>query len=388
VVSAGLGLVKASGVATVVDGRVRNGKKIGRRQGAGMVRMAGDGGDASAAPIGIGIIGCGRIGQVHARTVATLQTARLVMVADPFEDFGRKVEKEFGTTWVSDWKELVANPDVQGVVIGSPTPFHAEQIIACAEAGKDIFCEKPISNDLKVIDKCMEAVQKHKVRLLVGFQRRYDSNFMKIKRVIEEGGIGQVRTFHITSRDPAPPPKEYLEKSGGIFLDMASHDFDMARFVTGSEIEEVFVTGTAFDPEARAAGDLDTVVTVLKMKSGAFGTIENSRRCGFGYDQRIEVFGSEGSVSGSNKSPDQVVVSGKSGISSGLPFSFFMDRYTDAYAGVMTAFVDMMMVNTPSPVTGADGRAPIVAGMAAAISAKENRPVRLVEVDSFISDSV
>lgn len=166
-----------------------------------------------------------------------------------------------------------------------------------------------------------------------------------------------------------------------MFYFPVGHDFDMARFVTGSEIEEVYVTGTAFENAAKQAGDLDTVITVLKMKDGSFGTIENSRRCSYGYDQRIEVFGSKGSVVGKNKHPDTVVLNNMAGSASGVPYSFFMDRYADAYGGAMTAFVDMIRSGTAPPVTGADGRAPIVAGMAAAKSAREGRPVKLVECD-------
>lgn len=344
------------------------------------VRMAAD--DSA---VGVGVIGCGRIGQVHARTISQLQDARLVAVADPFEEFGRKVASEFNTEWLKDWESMLENPDIKGIVIGSPTPFHADQIKGAAAAGKDIFCEKPISNDLVVIDECLEAVSKAGVRLLVGFQRRFDSNFMRVKAEVEAGAIGEVRTFNITSRDPAPPPADYLAKSGGIFLDMASHDFDMARFVTGAEIEEVFVTGAAFEDAAKEANDLDTVITVLKMSNGTFGTIENSRRCAYGYDQRIEVFGAKGSVSGTNKTPDTVVVSGEEGITSGLPYSFFMDRYTAAYSGAMSEFVSMIRAGSEPSVTGLDGRAPIVAGMAAALSAKERRPVKLSEVDRALT---
>lgn len=336
---------------------------------------------ASSSEVGIGVIGCGRIGQVHARTIAGLTGSTLIAMADPFEEVGKKVAAEFNTQWIADYNNLVDDPRVKGVVIGSPTPFHAEQIIACANAGKDIFCEKPISNDLKVIDNCLKVVEEKGVRLLTGFQRRFDPNFMKVRRAIDDGAIGAVRMFHIVSRDPAPPPAEYLKKSGGIFLDMISHDFDMARFVTGSEIDEVFVTGKAFDPEAKEADDLDSVLTVLRMKNGSFGTIENSRSCAFGYDQRIEVFGENGSVNGNNRSPNTVWVSGHSGISTGLPYSFFMDRYTEAYANIMTEFVDMVSSDKLPPVSGLDGRAPIVAAMACKLSVAENRPVKLSEVD-------
>lgn len=333
------------------------------------------------ATVGIGVIGCGRIGQVHAKTIASLQSASLVAVADPFEKFGRMVADDYATTWTPDWQDLLVNPQINGVVIGSPTPFHAEQIIKTAEAGKDIFCEKPISNDLAVIDSCLDAVKACGVRLLVGFQRRFDTNFIKVRDHIASGAIGQVRMFHITSRDPAPPPAAYLAQSGGIFLDMTSHDWDMARFVTGAEIESVYVTGNAFEDAAKEANDIDTVITVLKMTDGSFGTIDNSRRCSYGYDQRIEVFGSKGAINSSNKTPDTVMVSNEAGVATGLPYSFFMDRYAEAYSGVMSAFVDMIKNDTATPCTGYDGRASIVAAMAAAKSHAEGRAVRLEECD-------
>ena len=318
---------------------------------------------------------------MHANTLSSLQSASLLAVADPFEKFGRMVAAEHGTTWTPDWEDLLTNDDIKGIVIGSPTPFHAEQIIKSAEAGKDIFCEKPISNDLATIDQCLEAVKMNNVRLLIGFQRRFDSNFRSVREQIAAGAIGQVRMFHITSRDPAPPPATYLQQSGGIFLDMSSHDWDMARFVTGAEIESVYVTGAAFEDAAKEANDLDSVITVLKMSDGSFGTIDNSRRCAYGYDQRIEVFGSEGSITGSNKSSNTVTLSNGKGITDGLPYSFFMDRYAEAYAGAMTAFVDMIKAGTPAPCTGADGRASIVAAMAAKKSHEEGRLVRLEECD-------
>ena len=227
----------------------------------------------------------------------------------------------------------------------------------------------------------LQAVEDAGVQLLVGFQRRFDSNFAKVRDIVASGAIGDLRTFSIKSRDPSPPPASYLEKSGGIFLDMTSHDYDMARFITGAEIDSVYVTGSAVESPAQEAHDLDTVITVLKMNNGVFGTIENSRRCGFGYDQRVEAFGGSGSVSGSNKAADTVQVSTAGGISASNPYSFFMDRYTEAYTGIMGAFVRMVAGGGATPVSGADGRAPIVAAKAAALSHAEGRLVRLEEVD-------
>lgn len=331
--------------------------------------------------VGISVIGCGRIGQVHANTLSTLQTANLVSVADPYEPFGKKVASDNNTEWTPEWKDLLNDDSVDGIVIASPTPYHAEQIIKAAEAGKHIFCEKPISNDLATIDKCLDVVKANKVKMIVGFQRRFDTNFVKVREAVAGGEIGQVRMFHITSRDPAPPPASYLQQSGGIFLDMSSHDWDMARFVTGADIESVYVTAKAFEDPAKEADDVDTVITVLEMSDGSFGTIDNSRRCAYGYDQRIEVFGSKGSITGNNKTPSNVVMSNEHGISGGLPYSFFMDRYTDAYAGAMSAFVKMISEGSEPPCTGLDGRASIVAAKAAAKSYSEGRLVRLEECD-------
>lgn len=329
----------------------------------------------------IGIIGAGRIGRVHAKTVAQMDGAEVALIADPFEKFGKQAASDFNTKYSPNWEDMLSDDTIDGIVIGSPTPYHAEQIIKSAKAGKAVFCEKPISNDLATIDKCLQVVSDEKARLLIGFQRRFDANFMAVRERVTAGAIGEVRMFQINSRDPAPPPAEYLAQSGGIYLDMMSHDFDQARFCTGGEIEEVFVAGNAFEDAAQKANDLDTVLVTLKMSNGCFGTIGNSRRCSYGYDQRIEVFGSKGMVSSNNRASNTVDLSTETGTVSPLIYSFFMDRYAEAYAGVMKAFVKMIREGGEPPVTGSDGRAPIVAAMAAAKSYAENRPVRLSEVD-------
>ncbi|EME30545.1 myo-inositol 2-dehydrogenase [Galdieria sulphuraria] len=330
--------------------------------------------------LGIGVIGCGRIGRIHAKTLAQEAGVKLIGVADPIESVGRQLAEACQTRWYGDYRQMLQDPQLQAVVIGSPTSFHAEQLKYVAKAGKDIFCEKPISNDLGVIDDCLQVVEKANVRLFIGFQRRFDTNFKAIKAQVEDGSIGELRMFHIHSRDPAPPTAEYLANSGGIFLDMTSHDFDMARFITGSEIDQVFVSGNAFDDEAKQANDLDTVIIHLRMKNGSMGTIDNSRRCSYGYDQRIEVFGSKGSLLGNNISPNQVIWSNDQGLHQSRPHSFFMDRYEKAYVHIMQAFLEMLRKGMPSPVDGKDGRAPVVAALAAARSWKENRPIALSEI--------
>lgn len=330
--------------------------------------------------LGIGVIGCGRIGRIHAQTLAREVGVKLIGVADPVESVGRQLAEVCQTRWFGDYQQLLQDPQLDAVVIGSPTSFHAEQLKYAAKVGKDIFCEKPISNDLSVIDDCLQAVEKANVRLFTGFQRRFDANFKAIKAQVESGSIGEVRMFHIHSRDPSPPPAEYLANSGGIFLDMTSHDFDMARFITGSEIEQVFVSGKAFDEEAKQANDLDTVIIHLRMRNGSMGTIDNSRRCSYGYDQRIEVFGSKGSLIGNNLSANQVLWSNEQGLHQSRPYSFFMDRYEQAYIHIMQGFLEMLRKGTQPPVDGKDGRAPIVAALAASRSWKENRPVALTEI--------
>ncbi|CAM9605063.1 unnamed protein product [Scytosiphon promiscuus] len=349
-----------------------------RRTATSSLRMADE-------PLGVGVIGCGRIGDIHAKTLAfRTPGAKLVAVSDIFEEAGARVVEGCNglPKYYKDWKDMVNDPEVGAIVVGSPTPFHAEQIIEAAKLGKHIFCEKPISFDVPTIDVALQTVADNDVKLLLGFQRRFDSNFRTIREKINAGAIGDVRTIHITSRDPAPPPVAYLQNSGGIFMDMTSHDFDMARFLVGDEIEEVFVTATAFDPEAKEADDYDTANTHLKFKNGAFGVIENSRRCSFGYDQRVEVFGAGGSISGANRSPQDVLVNTEEGLNAGVPYSFFLDRYADSYVNIMSAFVNFVKTGDESlePALGIDGKVTIFIGMAAARSAKEGRPVKVSEI--------
>ncbi len=334
-------------------------------------------------PLSIGLIGAGRIGRLHAAHLThRVPRARLVMVADVDEAAAHRCADDFGIpTATRDVEAVLANSDVQAVVICASTDTHAPLIEAAAQAGKHIFCEKPIAHDLPAIDRALGAVERAGVKLQVGFNRRFDANFRRVRQAVEHGEVGQPHRLHIVSRDPAPPPLAYVKVSGGIFLDMTIHDFDMARYLMGSEVEEVYtVAGVMVDPAIGAVGDLDTALVVLKFANGVIGSIDNSRRAVYGYDQRVEVFGSGGSISTENNYPNTATVSDGTGIRRDLPLNFFLDRYVDSYIAEMSAFVAAVLDDTPTPVNGWDGRVPVVMGLAARRSYDENRPVRLSEI--------
>ncbi|MCH7609772.1 MAG: inositol 2-dehydrogenase, partial [Chloroflexi bacterium] len=240
----------------------------------------------------------------------------------------------------------------------------------------------PIDHELNMVDQALEAVEHAGVKLMVGFNRRFDPNFRKVRNMVAEGNIGEPHILHIISRDPAPPPMEYLEASGGIFFDMTIHDFDMARYLMGSEVSEIYAAGAVkVDPKIGAIGDLDTVIITLRFANGAIGTIDNSRKAVYGYDQRVEVFGSKGMVTAYNPVSDTHIYSNQEGIHSALPLNFFLERYATSYMLEMREFIECLQNNTPPPVSGMDGRIPIVMGLAAKKSYQENRPVQLNEVD-------
>jgi myo-inositol 2-dehydrogenase/D-chiro-inositol 1-dehydrogenase len=333
--------------------------------------------------LNIGVIGAGRIGKVHAENLVTrIPGARALAIADVARAAAEETAARWGIPEVSaDFHTILNNPNIQAVVICSATDTHAQMIVEAAQAGKHIFCEKPIALDLKKIDEALAAVEKAGVKLQIGFNRRFDPNYARVRQAVVSGQIGQPQLMHIISRDPAPPPIEYVKVSGGIFFDMTIHDFDMARFLTGSDVVEVYASGGVMvDPAIGAAGDIDTALVVLKFANGVIGTIDNSRKAVYGYDQRVEVFGSAGAISTNNQYPNSAIISTASQIARDLPLNFFMQRYTESYVNELKAFVDAIVNNTPVPVTGADGRAPVVIGMAARKSYLENRPVRLAEI--------
>ncbi|MFQ5854785.1 MAG: inositol 2-dehydrogenase [Anaerolineae bacterium] len=335
--------------------------------------------------INVGLIGAGRIGRVHAEHLAfRIPEVNVVAVADIIVEAAEKVAADFQIPAAfRDHRRIMEEEVIEAVVICSSTNTHAQMIEEAAAAGKHIFCEKPIALDLPTIDRALEAVDKAGVKLQVGFNRRFDPDFRRVREVVASGKIGTPHIVRITSRDPEPPPIEYVKVSGGIFLDMTIHDFDMARFLIEGEVEEIYAAGGVMvDPAIGKVGDIDTAITTLRYANGVLGTIDNSRKAVYGYDQRVEVFGSEGVVVVSNETPDTAVVSDASGVHGSLPLFFFVERYTDSYLIEMKAFIECIQEDKEPPVTGIDGRIPVVMGYAARKSYEENRPVRLSEVDA------
>jgi myo-inositol 2-dehydrogenase/D-chiro-inositol 1-dehydrogenase len=333
--------------------------------------------------INVALIGAGRIGRVHAENLAyRLPEANLTVVADVISASAEKCAADFRIPAVApDPANIFADDSIDAVLICSSTDTHAPLIIAAAQAGKHIFCEKPIALDLSKIDQALEAVDKAGVKLQIGFNRRFDPNFKQAREMVAGGKIGAPQLVRITSRDPALPPIEYIKVSGGIFLDMTIHDFDMARYLIADEVEEIYATGGVMvDPAIGQAGDIDTAVATLRYAGGALGVIDNSRQAVYGYDQRVEVFGSAGAVVVANNTPHQAVLSNVEGVHAAKPLYFFLERYTEAYVAELKAFIKAIQQDIAPPVTGLDGRIPVVMGLAAWKSYRENRPVKLNEI--------
>ncbi len=330
-----------------------------------------------------GILGAGRIGRVHAETLAfRLPEAEVAAVTDVNRAAAQALACHCGIARVAESaEEIFADTGIDAVLICTSTDTHAALIARAAAAGKHIFCEKPVALTLDKIDGALAAVEKAGVKLQVGFNRRFDSNFARVREAVAGGEIGSPYLMHIISRDPEPPPIAYLGPSGGLFLDMMIHDFDMARFLSGDEVEEVYTAaGVLVDPAFRAANDLDTAVVVLHFRNGMIGTIDNSRKATFGYDQRVEILGSKGKIASENRYANQVVVSGVKSVYTDLPLNFFMQRYTESFAAELQAFTRAVLEDKPVPVSGADSRVPVVMALAARKSYDEHRPVRLKEI--------
>lgn len=332
----------------------------------------------------VGVIGAGRIGKIHADNLRRLPNAEVVAISDLYADAGlAEWANERGIPIVTaDSGDIIDDPDIDAVFICSPTDTHVPLIKNAARNGKHIFCEKPISMDIRRTEEALEEARRAGVKLQVGFNRRFDHNFRRIREHVEAGAIGDVQLVKITSRDPSPPPESYIAASGGIFMDMMIHDFDMARYLSGSEVEEVFAQGgVLIDPAFAKHDDVDTAVVTLRFASGALGVIDCSRRAAYGYDQRAEAFGSLGSACADNDYANAVAVSTAEGVRSDKPLYFFLERYNSAYALETEQFIDCVRTGKPVPVSGEDGcRAERIA-LAAKLSLKENRVVKLAELD-------
>jgi myo-inositol 2-dehydrogenase/D-chiro-inositol 1-dehydrogenase len=330
----------------------------------------------------IAVVGAGRIGKIHAQNLAgRIPGVRLALVADVNCAVGESLAAQLGVPFAQDYRAALEQQDIHAVAICSATNTHAEIIATAAAAGKHVFCEKPLDVSLERIDQSIAACERAGVILQVGFNRRFDPSFGRVRAAVADGEIGRPEILRITSRDPAPPPLDYIRGSGGIFLDMTIHDFDMARFLIGCEVEEVFAIGASLvDAEIGAAGDIDTALVTLRFAGGALGAIDNSRRAAYGYDQRAEVLGSLGAAQSDNHYPNAAIVSTAQCVRRDLPLHFFLERYAESFRAELAAFVASVRDGTPPQVTGADGRAATQLALAAGRSLAERRPVRVAEI--------
>lgn len=332
----------------------------------------------------IGLIGAGRIGRLHGENLArAVPEAELVSIADPFlNDSTRAWAKGIGVeNCYLDAEEIFSDPAIDAVFICSSTDTHADFIMRAAAAKKHIFCEKPIHYDIALIREALAAVEKAGVKLQVGFVRRFDHNHKMVHDTVASGKIGAPHIVKVTSRDPEQPPMEYVKVSGGIFMDMMIHDFDMARYLSGSEVTEVTAYGNVLvDERFREYDDVDTAIVMLKFANGAIGVIDNSRRAGYGYDQRTEVHCAGGCVQVSNDLENTAVISTPDGVSSAKPTWFFLERYNNAFIAEAKAFVSAILNDTDTPVRGIDGLMPVLIAKAAKISLDEGRSVSISEI--------
>lgn len=334
--------------------------------------------------LNVGIIGAGRIGQVHAKSITYhIPQAKIVAISDIYYEGAKKVAESLGIpNAYEDYHEILNNPEIDAVLICSSTDTHADIAVEAAEAGKHIFCEKPVDLTVAKIKKVIAAVEKAGVKLQIGFNRRYDHNFAEIKRLANDGKLGKLQTIKITSRDPEPPSIDYVKVSGGIFLDMTVHDFDMARFI-GGEVEEVYANAAVTVDEAIGeAGDVDTALIALKFKNGAIGVIDNCRKACYGYDQRLEVFGTGGQASAANDTPTNVSYINEKGNMTDKPLYFFLERYMQSFTDEMTEFINAVQNDEQTKTTVNDGLEALRLGLAAKLSVKEHRPVKLSEIEA------
>ncbi len=326
--------------------------------------------------VNIGLLGAGRIGMIHAASVGGVEDAQVAAVFDPDESAARTACDLTGAPSATV-PEIMADPDVPAIIVATPTDLHADLVEQASMAGKVVFCEKPIDLDAGRVRACLKTVERMQTRLMIGFNRRFDPSFARVKAEIESGSVGEVEMIQITSRDPSPPPIDYLRRSGGIFRDMMIHDFDMVRFLFGEEITEVSATASVLiDPAIGDAGDYDTASATLRTASGRIAVITNSRRTAYGYDQRIEAHGSNGMVQADNHRTTSVSVSSTGGQIAALLKPFFLERYAQAYRREIETFCALAAGNDVPYPDGQDGLKALELADCALLSVKEERTVR------------
>jgi len=336
----------------------------------------------------IALLGIGRIGKIHFRNISQgFHNANIIAVSDLQYD-EQAFKKEFANIFFTrNPEEAIAFPGVDAVLICTPTSSHADLLEKAAHLGKHIFCEKPMDLSLQRSAALADLVKRKNVKLMLGFNRRFDPDFMQARKHIKEGRIGAVQIVKITSRDPGLPSIEYLKNSGGLFMDMAIHDFDMARYMMNKEVVEVFAKGLVLvDEDVAKANDIDTALTTLTFEDGTYAVIDNSRKAVYGYDQRLEIFGSGGMIQVENNLHNRNIIYDEKGIHKSLPLDFFMDRYAASYYKEMELFINALINGTPMPVGGDDGLAATRIAIAARMSVDEGRAVKISEIISGVKE--
>lgn len=333
----------------------------------------------------IGIIGAGRIGKVHLESISYhVKNATVTAMADPFmNEETEKLIRSYGVSKVTkDYKDILNDKDIDAVLVCSSTDTHAAISIEAINAGKHVFCEKPVDHSIEKIQAVADALKEHPdIKFQVGFNRRFDHNFAAIRKAYDDGKIGEAHILKITSRDPEPPNPAYIKVSGGIFLDMTIHDFDMACFLTDSDVEELYVNSAVLvDPAIGEQGDVDTAIITMKMANGALAVIDNSRKAAYGYDQRAELFGSKGMVATSNDTVSSAVISNADGVTGEKPLFFFLERYMGSFSEEMRQFTEAVINDTEIPVGIHAGLQSVKIGLAARKSVEEHRPVKISEI--------
>ena len=333
----------------------------------------------------IGIIGAGRIGKVHLESISYhVKNATVTAMADPFmNEETEKLIRSYGVSKVTkDYKDILNDKDIDAVLVCSSTDTHAAISIEAINAGKHVFCEKPVDHSIEKIQAVADALKEHPdIKFQVGFNRRFDHNFAAIRKAYDDGKIGEAHILKITSRDPEPPNPAYIKVSGGIFLDMTIHDFDMACFLTDSDVEELYVNSAVLvDPAIGEQGDVDTAIITMEMANGALAVIDNSRKAAYGYDQRAELFGSKGMVATSNDTVSSAVISNADGVTGEKPLFFFLERYMGSFSEEMRQFTEAVINDTEVPVGIHAGLQSVKIGLAARKSVEEHRPVKISEI--------